>query len=56
MDIEKVGGSVVYAKYVALTSKDYTLAPIKKIYKTVLDYYTIDGAGNWGISFFTIVP
>lgn len=52
MDIEKMGGSVVYAKYIALTSKDYTLTPLKKMYKSALDYYAIDGAGNWGNKLF----
>lgn len=52
MDIEKMGGSVVYAKYIALTSKDYTLAPLKNKYKSALDYYAIDGAGNWGNELF----
>lgn len=52
MDIEKMGGSVVYAKYIALTSKDYTLVPLKNIYKSALDYYAIDGAGNWGNKLF----
>lgn len=52
MDIEKMGGSVVYAKYIALTSKDYTFAPLKEIYKSSLDYYAIDGPGNWGYKLF----
>lgn len=52
MNIEKMGGSVVYAKYIAFTSKNYTLAPLKDIYKSVFDYYAIDGAGNWGNDLF----
>lgn len=50
MDIEKMGGSAVYAKYIALTSKDYTLAPLK--YKSGLDYCAMDGIGNWGNKLF----
>lgn len=52
MYIEKMGGSVVYAKYIALTSKDYTLAPLKNEHTSALDYYAIDGAGNWGNELF----
>ena len=48
MDIEKMGGSIAYAKYIALASKNYTLAPLNNKYKTILDYYRTDGAANWG--------
>lgn len=52
MNMEKMGGSVTYAKYITLTSKNYTLAPLKDMYKSVIDYYAIDGAGNWGNKLF----
>ena len=52
MNIEKMGGSIVYAKYLALAKKNYTLTPVKNKYKTTLDYYKPDGAANWGNSLY----
>ena len=55
MNMEKMGGSVTYAKYITLTSKNYTLAPLKDMYKSVIDYYAIDGAEIGETTFFIIV-
>lgn len=50
MDITTMGGSDTYAKYLALTSKDYTRVVIKN--NPILDYYKIKGSANWGNELF----
>lgn len=48
MDIEKMGGEKVFVKYLALINQSYLLAPFSNKHKSSLDYYTVDGAANWG--------
>lgn len=52
MDIEKMGGGEVYARYLALASKDYTIVPFANKCKSKLDYFLVDGAANWGNNLF----
>lgn len=52
MDISKMGGKEVYAKYLAFTSKKYANVPLNNMYKSAYDYYGVDGAGNWGNDLF----
>lgn len=56
MNIKKMGGSAVYAKYIAFATKDYTVAPHKEKYNTIIDYYKIDGPANWGNNLFHYCP
>ena len=52
MDIEKMGGREVYVKYLALMNRSYLLTPFSNKHKSSLDYYTVDGAANWGHNIF----
>lgn len=52
MDIAKMGGGEVYAKYLALMNWSYLLTPFSNKHKSALDYYSVDGAANWGHDIF----
>lgn len=52
MDIEKMGGAEIYAKYLALMKRSYLLTPFSNKHKSALDYYAVDGAANWGHDIF----
>ncbi len=52
MNIDQMGGAEVYIKYLALTSKDYTIVPFANKHKSVFNYYEADGAANWGYDLF----
>lgn len=52
MDLAEIGGGEVFAKYLALSSKNYANVPLKSKYDSALDYYAADGAGNWGNELF----
>lgn len=47
-----MGGAEVYAKYLAMASKDYTITPFVNKHKSPLDYYSVDGIANWGHKLF----
>lgn len=52
MDIEKMGGAEIYAKYLVLMKRSYLLTPFSNKHKSALDYYSVDGAANWGHDIF----
>lgn len=52
MDIAKMGGAEIYAKYLALMKRSYLLTPFSNKHKSALDYYAVDGAANWGHDIF----
>lgn len=52
MDIEKMGSVDIFAKYLALMHRSYLLTPFSNIHKSSLDYYSVDGAANWGHDIF----
>lgn len=52
MDIDKMGGAEVYVKYLALMHRSYLLTPFSNKHKSALDYYSVDGAANWGHDIF----
>lgn len=52
MDLTEMGGTEVYVKYLALSSKNYANVLIKSKYNSSLEYYAIDGPGNWGNKLF----
>lgn len=52
MDIDKMGGAKIYAKYLALMRQSYLLTPFSNKHKLASDYYSVDGAANWGHNIF----
>lgn len=52
MNIAKMGGPEIYAKYLALIKRSYLITPFENKIKSKLDYFVADGAANWGHNIF----
>lgn len=52
MDIDKMGGAKIYAKYLAHMRQSYLLTPFSNKHKLASDYYSVDGVANWGHNIF----
>jgi len=47
-----MGSAEVYAKYLALMKRSYLITPFANKIKSEFDYFTVDGATNWGHDIF----